>query len=76
MHSICNLKYIIPIEITIILHNGCNYDYYFVIKEIAKIFERKFTCLRENAEKYITFSVPIKKEVHRNGKMEQKLQKS
>ena len=76
MHSIFNLKYIIPIEITIILHNGCNYDYYFVIKEIAKIFERKFTCLRENAEKYITFSAPIKKEVQRHSKMEQKLQKS
>ena len=35
------------------------YDYHFIIKELAKEFE----CITENAEKYITFSVPIKKEL-------------
>ena len=30
-------------------------------------FEGKFECLRKNREKYITFSVPIKKELE-NGK--------
>ena len=43
------------------------HDYHFIIKEIAKEFEGQFECLRENTEKYITFSVPIKKELD-NGK--------
>ena len=44
-------------------HNGSKYDYHFVIKELAKEFEGEFECLGENTEKYITFSVPIKKEI-------------
>ena len=44
-------------------HNGSTYDYHFIIKELAKQFEGNFECLGENAEKYITFSVPIKKKV-------------
>ena len=39
------------------------YDYHFIIKELAKEFEGQFECFTENAEKYITFSVPIKKEL-------------
>ena len=31
-------------------------------KELAEEFKSKFKCLVENTEKYITFSVPIKKE--------------
>ena len=34
---------------------------------MAKEFKGYFECLRENTEKYNTFSVPIKKE-HENGK--------
>ena len=60
-HSICNLRYKTPREIPIIFHNGSTYDYHFIIKQLAKEFERKFECLGENTEKYITFSVPIKK---------------
>ena len=37
------------------------------MKGLAKRFERQFECLGENTEKYITFSVPIKKELV-NGK--------
>ena len=43
-------------------HNGSTYDYHFIIKELAEEFEGEFECLGENTEKYITFSVPIKKE--------------
>ena len=39
-------------------HNGSNYDYHFII-------EKQFTCLGENTEKYITFTVPLEKEVTR-----------
>ena len=45
------------------LHNGSTYDYHFIIKGLAEEFEGEFECLGENTEKYITFSVPIKKEV-------------
>ena len=46
-----------------VFHNGSTYDYHFIIKELAKEFEVQFECLGENTEKYITFSVPIKKEL-------------
>ena len=39
--SICNLKYIVPKKRPIAFHNQCNYDYHFIIKELAKKFERK-----------------------------------
>ena len=42
--------------------NGSTYDYYFIIKQLAEEFEGEFECLGENTRKYITFSVPIKKE--------------
>ena len=59
-HNICNL---IPIDIPIIFHNGSTYDYHFIIRELVKEFEGNFECFRENTEKYITFSVPIKKRI-------------
>ena len=34
-HSICNLKYSVTKEITIAFHNAFNYDYHFIIKELA-----------------------------------------
>ena len=42
-----------------------NLRYHFIIKELAEEFEGQFTCLGENAEKYITFSVPIEKKITR-----------
>ena len=61
-HDICNLRYKIPKEIPVVFHNGSTYDYHFIIKELAEKFEGEFECLGKNTEKYITFSVPIKKE--------------
>ena len=49
------------------IHNGSTYDYDFIIKQLAEEFEGQFDCIGENTEKYITFSVPIKKELD-NGK--------
>ena len=72
-HSTCNLEYSVPKKIPIVFHNGSNYDYHFIIKEIAEEFKKQFTCLRENTEKYITFTVPIEKEVTRIDKNEKKL---
>ena len=56
-----------PREIPVIFHNGSSYDYHFIIKGLAEEFEGDFECLGENKEKYITFSVPIKKESNKDG---------
>ena len=66
-HNICNLRYKTLKEIPVVFHNGSTYDYHFIIKELADEFEGQFECLGENTDKYITFSVPIKKELD-NGK--------
>ena len=62
-HNICNLRYKIPKEIPIVFYNGSTYDYHFIIKGLVKEFDGNFECLGENTEKYITFSVPIKKKI-------------
>ena len=59
-HNICNLRYKVPKEIPVVFHNGSTYDYHFIIKELAK---GNFECLGGNTEKYITFSVPLKKKI-------------
>ena len=60
-HNICNLRYKTPEEIPIVFHNGSTYDYHFIIKELVTEFDGNFEYLGENTEKYITFSVPVKK---------------
>ena len=62
-HNICNLRYKVPKEIPVVFHNGSTYDYHFIIKELVKKFNGNFDCLGENTEKYITFSVPLKKKI-------------
>ena len=61
--NICNLRYKVPKEVPVVFHNGSTYDYHFIIKELVKEFEGNFDCLGENTEKYITFSVPLKKKI-------------
>ena len=65
-HSICNLRYKVKKEIPVVFHNGSVYGYHLIIKQIAKEFKGHFDCLGENTEKYITFSVPIQKEINDN----------
>ena len=48
-----------PREIPVLFHNGSSYDYHFKIKGLAEEFEGK----------YITFSVPIKKEPNEDDTM-------
>ena len=64
-YSICNLKYNVPKKIPIVFHNGSNYDYHLITKESAEEFQKQFTCLGQNTEKYITFTIPIEKEITR-----------
>ena len=63
VHNICNLRYKTPNEIPVVFHNGSTHDYHFIIKELAEEFGGEFKCLGENTEKYITFLVPIKKQL-------------
>ena len=59
-HSKCNLNYKVPKDIPIIIHNA-SYDIHFIINQLAELKD-ELDCIGENIEKYITFSVPIKKE--------------
>ena len=72
-HSISNSTYSVPKKIPMAFHNGSNYDYHFIIKELAEKFKKQFTCLGENTEKYITFIVPIEKEVTKIDKNEKEI---
>ena len=38
-HSICSFKDSVPKKFRITFHNGSNYDYIFIIKELAEEFE-------------------------------------
>ena len=67
-HDICNLRYEKSKKIPVVLHNGSTYDYHFTIKEFAEEFEGEFERLDEDTEKYITFSVPIEKEITKKDK--------
>ena len=55
-----------PNEIPVDFHYGSNYDYHFIIDELANEFKGQYECLGENKEKYRTFSVPIKKAKSKN----------
>ena len=45
----------------IVFHNSSTYEDHFIIKKLLKEFEDEFECFGENTEKYITFSVSLKK---------------
>ena len=64
-YNICSLKYNVPKKIPLVFHNESNCDYHFILKELAEEFKKQFTCLGENIEKYIIFTVPIEKEFTR-----------
>ena len=61
--SICNLKFNVPSEIPVVFHNGSNYDYNFIIKELANEFNSNLNVLEitKNNRKQKIFSVRIKK---------------
>ena len=64
-HGICSLKYSLPKKLPIDFHNGSNYDYHFILKEVVEEFKKQFTRLGENTEKYITYAALIEKEITR-----------
>ena len=60
-HSISILKFNAPNEIPFVFHNSSNYDYYFIIKELANKYEGNLGVLGKKKEKYKIFAVPIKR---------------
>ena len=73
-HSECNLRYNELKEIPVIIHNAA-YETHFIINQLAielaiinQLAIGELNCIGDNMEKYITFSVPIKKELN-NGKI-------
>ena len=64
--SICNLNYNDQKEIPITIQNA-TYDTHFILNQLAIEFKSKLNCIGDNMEKYITFSVPVKKEVNNYG---------
>ena len=48
-----------------IIHNA-TYDTHFIINQLAIEFKGELNCIGDNIEKYITLSVPIKKECDNN----------
>ena len=39
-----------PKDITVLVYNGSNYEYHFIIKELAEEFEGQFARCGENIE--------------------------
>ena len=48
----------------------------FIVKKLTEEFKKQFTCLGENTEKHITFTVPIENEVTRTDKNGEEITKN
>ena len=53
-HSICNLRYKVPENIPIVIHNA-SYDTHFIINQLAEEFKGELECIGKNMEKYHFF---------------------
>ena len=47
-HSICNLRYSTQKDIPVLFHNGSNYDFNLIIKELAEEFKSELQCIPVN----------------------------
>ena len=54
--------------IPVVFHNVSTYDYHFIIREFAREFKYYLERPGENTEKFISFSVPIKKVLDKDKK--------
>ena len=57
-HNICNLKYVIPKFVPVVIHNLSGYDSHLFIKNLGKT-KGEMSCLANTDEKYISFSKKI-----------------
>ena len=62
-HSLCNLRYSTQVDIPVIFHNGSNYDFNLIITGLAKEFRSEMRCIPLNTDKYMSFLIPLKKQI-------------
>ena len=55
-HNACNLKFRIPSFIPVVMHNLKGYDSHLIMQHLGKI-DAEVTCIPNNMEKYISFTV-------------------
>ena len=56
-HNSCNLQYKFPHYVPVIFHGLRNYDSHLLISGIGKLQPKRVTCIANNMEKYMSFSV-------------------
>ena len=69
VRSICSLRFNVPSEIPVVLHSDSNYDYYFIMKELANEFKSQFECLGKIQKSKNLFLFQKKKKVENLIKM-------
>ena len=62
-HSISNLDFNVPTDISVVFHNGSNYDYDFIIKELEKDFEENLNVSGKIQKKPKLFLFQYKKKL-------------
>ena len=67
-HPICNLRYSTQKDIPVFFHSGANYDFNLIIHELAKKLRSELQCIPLNGERFMSFSIPIKKKTYANSK--------
>ena len=60
-HSPRNLHCNVPKFIPVVFHKSSTYQNPFIIRQLAKGFKGYFSCIGENTEKYISFSILLLK---------------
>ena len=66
-HDECNLKYRIPRFIPVVFHNLKGYDSHLIMQHLGEL-DAEVTCIPNNMEKYISFTVADRYEVKKTPK--------
>src|SRR5271170_8507342 len=56
-HNKCNMNYKVPNKIPVLFHNLSNYDAHLLMQEIGEDTAERVSCIAENFEKYISFTL-------------------
>ena len=62
-HSICNLRYKVPQEILVKIHNGSKYDYHFIIRELAEELKVNLSVQEKIQKNILPFQYQLKKKM-------------
>lgn len=56
-HNTCNRSYRFPEKVVCVFHNLKNYDQNHILSYLKDLGNAKITCIAQNSEKYVTFSI-------------------